>query len=136
MEKKTFHCIHVNQVAQELETNLEHGLTTEEALRRLKIYGHNELKERPKPGFFKMLLNQFNNFLVIILIIAAFVSLLLGEITDAIAIMDIVLLNSIVGVVQESKAEAALAALKKMATSNVYVIRDGHILHLLKGHRI
>ncbi|HOP85737.1 MAG TPA: cation-translocating P-type ATPase [Syntrophorhabdaceae bacterium] len=126
MEKKTFHCMHINQAAEELETNLEHGLTTEEAAKRLKIYGHNELKERPKPGFLKMLLNQFNNFLVIILIIAALVSLLLGEITDAIAIMVIVLLNSIVGVVQESKAEAALAALKKMATPNVYVIRNGH----------
>jgi Ca2+-transporting ATPase len=73
-----------------------------------------------------MLLDQFNNFLVIILLVAAVVSLLLGEYIDAIAIFVIVLLNSVVGVVQESKAEQSLAALKKMAAPNAQVVRDGH----------
>jgi Ca2+-transporting ATPase len=107
-------------------THLEKGLTPEEAAERLNKHGPNELTEKPRPGFFKMLLSQFNNFLVIILIVAAVVSLLLGEIVDALAIMVIVVLNAVVGVIQESKADAALAALKKMAAPNAQVIRGGH----------
>ncbi len=121
-----FHSTSVEQAATSLGTRLDTGLSREEAQRRLEVYGYNELSERPRPGFLRMLLDQFNNFLVIILIIAAVVSLLLGEVVDAIAIMVIVVLNSIVGVIQESKAEQALAALKKMAAPNAQVIRDGH----------
>jgi Ca2+-transporting ATPase len=81
--------------------------------------------ERPRPGFFKLLLDQLNSFLVIILIVAAVVSLLLGEVVDASAIMAIVVLNAVLGVVQESKAEQALAALKKMAAPTAAALRDG-----------
>ena len=86
----------------------------------------NELTEKPRPGFLALLWDQFNNYLVIILIIAALIALALGEWVDSIAIMCIVVLNAIVGVIQESKAEQALAALKKMAAPNAQVIRDGH----------
>lgn len=116
----------IEEVIDQLKTDVEKGLSQTEATKRLKEYGPNELAEKPRPGFFRMLLSQFNNFLIIILIVAAFVSLGLGEIIDAIAIMAIVVLNAIVGVIQESKAEAALAALKKMAAPNAQVIRDGH----------
>ena len=126
MEIRDFHCFLIEHTASQLETHLEQGLTAQEATKRIQEHGYNELAEKPRPGFLKMLLAQFNNFLVIILIIAAVVSLFLGEIVDAIAIMVIVVLNAVVGVVQESKAEKSLAALKKMAAPNAQVIRDGH----------
>jgi Ca2+-transporting ATPase len=126
MEVSNCHCISVEEMKNQFATHLEKGLTPAEAEERLKKIGPNELTEKPRPGFFTMLLGQFNNFLVIILIIAAIVSLLLGEVVDALAIMIIVVLNAVVGVIQESKAEAALAALKKMAAPNAQVIRGGH----------
>lgn len=126
MDKIACHCIPAEHAADELTTHIRKGLSAEEVVKRLKEHGYNELMERPRPGFLHMLFAQFGNFLVIILIIAAIVSLFLGEIVDASAIMVIVALNALVGVIQESKAEAALAALKKMAAPNAQVIRDGH----------
>ncbi len=116
----------IEQFVAELETHVEQGLGRDEASRRLAQEGPNELSERPRPGFWALLLDQFNNYLVIILVIAALVSVLLGEWVDSIAIMVIVVLNAVVGVIQESKAEQALAALKKMAAPSAQVIRDGH----------
>src|SRR3989304_7536412 len=126
MQGQECHAREIGHVTSQFETHLEKGLTQAEVQARLKKHGPNELMEKPRPGFFQMLLSQFNNFLVIILIVAAVVSILLGEVIDAIAILVIVALNAVVGVVQESKAEAALAALKKMAAPTAQVIRDGH----------
>ena len=120
------HSLAVEHLPDTFETHLKNGLSAQQAMERLEKHGPNELVERPRPGFWRMLLDQFNNFLVIILIVAAVISLLLGEIVDASAIMAIVILNAILGVVQESKAEQALAALKKMAAPNASVLRDGH----------
>lgn len=120
------YAIPVDDIASQFETHLEKGLSSKSAQERMEHYGPNELVERPRPGFWKMLLEQFNNFLVIILIVAAVISLFLGEIVDASAIMAIVVLNAILGVIQESKAEQALAALKKMAAPSATVLRDGH----------
>ncbi len=118
----------VEKVAEALGTDLKRGLTSQEAQARLERYGSNELQERPRISFWKMLLEQFNQFLVLILIVSAIVSFFLGEYLDSGAIMAIVILNAILGVVQESKAEEALAALKKMAAPNAEVLRDGHLL--------
>jgi len=126
MEIRECHYLPIEHVTSQLETQIEKGRTQAEAERRIKVHGPNELAEKPRPGFLKLLLDQFNNFLVIILIIAAVVSLLLGEVIDAAAIIVIGVLNAVVGVVQESKAEAALAALKKMAAPNAQVMRGGH----------
>jgi Ca2+-transporting ATPase len=119
------HALPLEQALEEMETHLRDGLSSAEARARLERYGPNELQERPRPGFLKRLLDQLNNFLIILLIIAALVSLLLGETVDALAILAIVVLNSALGVIQESKAEQALAALKKMAAPNAQVLRDG-----------
>ena len=125
MQDRESHGKPIEELVSGLQTHLERGLTREEAEERLGKFGPNELTERPRPGFFALLWDQFNNYLVIILIVAALVSLALGEYVDSIAIMFIVVLNAVVGVIQESKAEQALAALKKMSAPNAQVIRDG-----------
>jgi len=125
----------VQEIGQEMGTSLTSGLTQDAAKKRLEQYGPNQLKERPRPGFLSRLWDQINNFLVLILIAAAIVSGLIGwnefhhsgemtEFIDAIAIMTIVVLNAILGLVQEGRAEQALAALKKMAAPNALVVRD------------
>ena len=124
-EKINAHAWTIEQTAQELGTDLKKGLTSAEAAARLAKNGPNELKEKPRPGFLSLLLDQFKDFLIIILILSAVLSIFLGEWIDAIVILAIVALNSIIGVVQESKAEASLAALKKMSAPNARVIRDG-----------
>jgi P-type Ca2+ transporter type 2C len=126
MHDKDPHGKPVEELVSDFRTHLERGLTQQEAEARLRRHGPNELHERPRPGFFALLLDQFDNYLVIILVIAALVSLALGEYVDSVAIMFIVALNAVVGVVQESKAEQALAALKRMSAPNAAVIREGH----------
>src|ERR687895_999604 len=126
MESTLVHAKSVAEVAAALSTDLEKGLSQADAQERLRAHGANELTEKPRPGFLALLWDQFNNYLVIILIVAAILALLLGEYVDAIAIMCIVVLNAVIGVVQESKAEQALAALKKLAAPNAQVLRDGH----------
>ncbi len=125
-EKRAWHSMSLDEAAQALGTDASKGLSPEEAAKRLEEHGSNELAERPRPGFWELLLGQFNNFVVIILLVAAVISLLLGEYIEASAILAIVVLNSILGVVQESKAEEALAALKKMAAPDALVLRGGH----------
>ena len=128
MQDQNAHGKPIEDVARELQTHLEEGLTPQEAQARLDRFGANELTEKPRPGFMAMLWDQLNNYLVIILIVAAVISLALGEVVDSVAILFIVVLNSVVGVVQESKAEQALAALKKMSAPNAQVLRGGHIV--------
>jgi Ca2+-transporting ATPase len=123
-EATVWHNLTVEQAAGPLGTDLEQGLDTDEARRRLSEAGFNELAERPRPGLWRMLLDQFSNFLVLILIAAAFISLALGEMEEAAAILAIVILNALLGVIQERRAEEALAALKKMAAPEAEVLRD------------
>ena len=136
-QSPTWHDQAIEQSTQTLQTDLQNGLTPAEAEARLSRYGLNELIEQPRPGFWQMLLAQFDNFVVIILIVAAIISFVIGlrefgesgeitEFVEAGAIVAIVVLNAIIGVVQESKAEEALAALKKMAAPDAHVVRGGH----------
>jgi Ca2+-transporting ATPase len=125
-QQRAWHARSVEETFRDVNTDPQHGLTTEEARLRLAQFGPNELAERPRPTFWKMLLDQFNNFLVFLLIAAALISLVLGEIEETVAIFAIVLLNAVLGVIQERRAEEALAALKKMAAPDARVLRDGH----------
>lgn len=110
--------------AKELQTS-EEGLSGSEAAARLKKFGPNHLEERAKISPLKIFLDQFKNFLVLILIVAVIVSAALGEVLDASAITAIIVLNAIFGFVQEYRAERALEALRKMIVPQAVVIRDG-----------
>jgi Ca2+-transporting ATPase len=124
-EQPSWHALSAQEILEQLATPLEKGLTTEEAAQRLQSYGPNQLREAPGKTFLQMLLDQFKDFIVIMLIVAALISAALGEITEAAAIIAIVILNATLGVVQERRAEQALAALKKLAAPEAQVLRDG-----------
>ena len=130
MFDKESHGKTIDALTGEFETDSERGLSAAEARRRLDSGGYNELKDRPRPGFMALLWDQFNNFLIIILIVAALISLALGEYVDSAAIVLIVILNAVIGVVQESKAEQALEALQKMSAPNASVIRDSVLVSI------
>ena len=122
--KIAWHTLSPEDVSSKLMTP-ETGLTSEEVQRRLQQYGRNELREKPGLTFFQLVIAQLNNFIVILLIAASIISALLGDWLEAGVIMLIVVLNAILGVVQESRAEEALAALKKMAAPESQVLRNG-----------
>ncbi|HET7009987.1 MAG TPA: cation-translocating P-type ATPase [Anaerolineales bacterium] len=123
-QRAAWHALEANAVFRELKTSPD-GLTSAEAAARLERFGRNELAEAPRPGFWRMLLDQFNNFIVIVLIAAAAVSILLGDYIEGAAILAIVVLNAVLGVIQERRAEEALAALRKLAAPEALVVRDG-----------
>src|SRR5512145_1263630 len=124
--QQTWHALRADEILAQLATPPEAGLSSAEAAQRLEQYGPNQLQEAPRPTFLQLLFEQFNNFIVILLIVAALISAFLGEWIDSAAIMSIVLLNAILGIVQERRAEEALAALKKLAAPDAQVLRNGH----------
>lgn len=101
------------------------GITKEEAEKRLKRDGFNELKEGSKVPIWKMFLESFKDPLVIILLITVVVQIFLGEFIESIIIFVVVLLNSVLGVTQTRKAESSLDSLKKLSSPNAKVLRDG-----------
>ncbi len=111
-------------VTRELGTTPE-GLTSDEAKVKLEEYGYNELIERKKRSPVSMFFHQFTDFMILVLIGAAIVSGVIGEASDTLAIVVIVILNAVIGFVQEYRAERAMAALKEMAAPMAVVIRDG-----------
>lgn len=114
-------------VISKLETDSTEGLSPDAAAKALDKYGPNELAEEKKESFFVKLLNQFKDFMIIILIIAAVISGAMGEMLDATVILAIVIINALLGVYQEGKAERAVEALQKMAAPEAHVIRDGKL---------
>ncbi len=120
-----WHALSAEDALRRLETHPGDGLTNEQAAARLQQYGHNELKEKPRPTFLQLVIAQLNNFIIILLLVAVVISALLGDWVEAIVILAIVVLNTILGVVQESRAEQALEALKKMSAPEAHVLRSG-----------
>lgn len=115
------------KVASDLATNTETGLSTNEAEKRLATYGSNEFRKYKKPSLFKMFFDQINSLLIYILLGSALIFFIVGEYSDAFIIIIVILVNSVIGVVQETRAENALEELKKMATPKAVVKRDGII---------
>jgi Ca2+-transporting ATPase len=113
------------QALNKLKTDATSGLSESEAAQRLQEYGPNELAEPEGTTLWQMLWAQINNFVIILLIVAALISALLGDYAEAAAILAIVVLNAVLGVIQEFNAEKSLAELKKLAAPEAHVIRDG-----------
>ena len=122
----------VDEVESTLKTNAENGLTAEEAKKRQEEYGLNELKAKKKKSLFVKFLEQFKDFMIIILIISAIISGVVGVaqgegFTDTIIILVVVVVNAIIGVAQENKAEKSLEALQKLSSHVAKVIRNGKL---------
>lgn len=125
-QKEAWFAIKANQVISILNVNREEGLSNSEAQLRYDAYGANELQEAPPASIWVKIYEQFANFVVILLLAAALISVVVGDWIEAAAIMTIVVLNAVLGVVQESRAEEALSALKKMSAPDANVLREGH----------
>lgn len=121
-----FHTLDVAGTAQRLGTDLERGLSAAEIARRQQQYGRNALRETGRRSKLRMLAEQFTDFMILLLIAAAAVSGIIGELQDTMVILGIVVLNALVGFVQEYRAEQAMAALRRMAPQRATVLRDGH----------
>ena len=133
MENKSWFNKSIEDVEKELNTNVENGLTLEEVKKRQEKYGYNELKATKKKTLLQRFIDQFKDFSIIVLIIAALVSGVVGiaegeGITDTIIILIVVIVNAIIGVTQESKAEKSLEALQKLTDHASKVIRNGEII--------
>ena len=124
----------VKNTVEQLETNEENGLTKEEVKKRQEKYGLNELAAKKKKSTFVKFLEQFKDFMIIVLIISAIISGIVGVmeegisgITDTVIILVVVILNAIIGVIQENKAEKSLEALQKLSSHVAKVIRNGKL---------
>ena len=120
----------IRQTAEELDTDEKRGLAPAEAAARLRRDGRNEMREPKRETVLQSFLEQLNDPLIYVLIVAAVVSILLGEVSDAVIIGAVVALNAAVGVLQEGKARKALDSLKKLASPKAMVIRDGRRMEI------
>ena len=124
----------VKRVEEEFGTNQEYGITQEEAKKRIEHYGKNKLADKKKENIFIRFIKQFNDFMIIILIVASIISAVVskfdgsGDYIDSIIIIAIVVFNAIMGLLQEAKAEKSLEALKTMTAPVAKVKREGKII--------
>ncbi|MBX3011611.1 MAG: cation-translocating P-type ATPase [Caldilineaceae bacterium] len=125
--QQAWHFLDPETVAAELQTDLATGLTPQVAEQRLARYGPNELIDRGVKSVWVILWAQLTDVMVLLLIVAAIISAFIGEISDTFVILAIVVLNTLLGLTQEYRAERAIAELKKLAVPNVRVRRGGHV---------
>ncbi len=133
MEERKWFKLSRKETAEKLQTDIENGLTQEEVAKRYEKYGKNELKAKPKKTLIQKFIDQFKDFMIIVLIIAAIVSGIVGVqqgegMADTFIILIVVIVNAIIGVAQENKAEKSLEALQKLSSHVAKVIRDGKVL--------
>lgn len=124
-----WHQIPQAELYSQLQTS-ERGLTPDEAARRLEEHGPNQLQEKKKKPAWLIFLGQFKDFMIVILAAAAVISGIVGDLADTIIILVIVLLNAVVGFLQEYRAEKAMDALKKLASPQTRVLREGRLLQI------
>lgn len=124
-----YHILSIHETQQLLNTSKD-GLHQSIAEELLKKFGKNELVEKKKKPFWILLLNQFKDLMIMILLVAAAISIAIGDVKDAALILSIVLMNALIGFIQEYKAEKAMAALKKMSALNSLVRRNGSLIEI------
>ena len=126
-----WHTLSADEIRKKINTDMYKGLTDKEVIKLRKKYGYNKLDEKKKESIFIKFISQFKDFMIIILLIAALVSAIVSyfegtkEYTDSIIIVVIVVINALIGVIQESKAEKSLEALKKLSSPTSRVLRNG-----------
>ncbi len=125
-----FHNKSIDQLLQEFQVNPTNGLNADQVKKNEDKYGLNKLPESKKQSWFIKLIGQFKEFLVLVLVVAAVISFLVGKITDAIVILVIVVANGIMGFIQERKAENAIEALKKFSVPFCKVWREGQVIQI------
>ena len=125
----------IQETCRELQSDGERGLTRQEAVRRYGVYGRNALQEKRKKTAAESFLSQLNDPLIYVLLAAAVISVLLEETSDAIIIGVVVVLNAVVGMIQEGKAQRALDSLKKLVSPKAFVIREG-VLHEVEAYTL
>lgn len=136
-----WHTLSTKEVENKLKTNIKYGLDEKQVEERKQKYGKNQLEEKKKESIFVKFIKQFNDFMIIILIVASIISAIITKLNgsndyfDSIIIIAIVAFNAIMGLIQESKAEKSLEALKKMSAPTCKVKRDGKII-IIKGEEV
>ncbi len=128
--KDRWYALPVAEVVGQLRTDVEKGLAAQDVAQRQAEYGKNELPTGTGTSIWQLLISQFTDVMVLVLIAAAAISVIIGDTKDAIVILAIVVLNAALGFFQEYQAEQVLAALSAMQTPVVRVRRDGHVLEV------
>ena len=128
--EQNFYSQSVEQTAQALGTDQNRGLGGDQAREQQQKHGFNELEQKPGKTTFQLFVDQLKDFMIIVLLAAAVISGALGEVVDACVILLIVVLNAIIGVAQQKKAEQSLNALKKMSAPFAKVLREGEVISI------